>query len=286
MLLCCIFSTLTKPVFALVVGLNTSRAVWTKLEKHYASTSQARIMQLEYQLRSLKKGTFTMAEYIQKGKTLGDHLATVLKPVPDSQMVLSILSGLGPDYDGLVTSITSRLEPIELDDFLGILSNHEVMLQNRSRDLVVSSPTVNQVAKAPFSDPLTARRGRNSGRGQGCGRFAYDSSDNRHQVVCQTCNKPGHSAFHCYQRFNQTYLQPQMLPLPQYGNPPNAMYAVPNSPSYDSSWYTDSGATHHLTSDLSNLSLSAPYNGTNQVSVANGTGSQISHTDSSIFFNS
>lgn len=38
----------------------------------------------------------------------------------------------------------------------------------------------------------------------------------------------------------------------------------------DSSWYMDSGASHHPTSDASNLSPVAPFHGTEQVMVGDG----------------
>lgn len=42
----------------------------------------------------------------------------------------------------------------------------------------------------------------------------------------------------------------------------------------------DSGATHHLTSDLNSLALHYPYNGGEEVIIADGTGLTISHIGS------
>ncbi|KAL5836898.1 hypothetical protein ACOSQ3_014067 [Xanthoceras sorbifolium] len=38
----------------------------------------------------------------------------------------------------------------------------------------------------------------------------------------------------------------------------------------DPTWYADSGATNHVTSDLNNLSLSSKYKGTDKLAVGNG----------------
>ena len=40
----------------------------------------------------------------------------------------------------------------------------------------------------------------------------------------------------------------------------------------------DSGASHHMTSDIANLSLHNPYNGGNDVILGDGSGLSISHT--------
>lgn len=47
-----------------------------------------------------------------------------------------------------------------------------------------------------------------------------------------------------------------------------------------SSWMLDSGASHHVTNDLNNLSLHAPYDGTDELLVGDGMGLQISHIGS------
>ena len=45
-------------------------------------------------------------------------------------------------------------------------------------------------------------------------------------------------------------------------------------------WVLDSGATHHITSDLNNLSLHQPYTGGEEVLIGDGSGLQITHTGS------
>lgn len=48
---------------------------------------------------------------------------------------------------------------------------------------------------------------------------------------------------------------------------------------YDAgNWLLDSGATHHITSDLNNLALHQPYNGRNDVIVADGSPVPIQQT--------
>ena len=45
----------------------------------------------------------------------------------------------------------------------------------------------------------------------------------------------------------------------------------------NSLWFVDFGATNHITSNLNNLSLHAPYNGGDKVAIGNGKTLPISH---------
>ena len=50
---------------------------------------------------------------------------------------------------------------------------------------------------------------------------------------------------------------------------------------YDPLWYPDSGASHHLTPDLSQFSSKSTYNGEDLVQVGNGAGMRIKHVGTS-----
>ena len=107
-----ILSTLSEAILAHVVGLKTSYDVWSTLEKMFSSQSKARIMQTRYQLATLKKGALSVADYFQKAQTLAHTLSSIEEPLKDSELISYIIVGLSTDYDSLVTSITTRLEPI------------------------------------------------------------------------------------------------------------------------------------------------------------------------------
>jgi len=60
---------------------------------------------------------------------------------------------------------------------------------------------------------------------------------------------------------------------------PRAHFAA-NTSSDNPAWLLDSGASHHVTADLNNLSLHAPYNGSDDIMIGDGTGLSIAHTGS------
>jgi hypothetical protein len=56
----------------------------------------------------------------------------------------------------------------------------------------------------------------------------------------------------------------------------NAAYGV------DTNWYSDTGATHHITGELHNLTMRDTYRGNDRVNTSSGQGMSISHVGNSI----
>ena len=57
-----------------------------------------------------------------------------------------------------------------------------------------------------------------------------------------------------------------------------AMVARKDNHSDDSTWYTDTGASHHVTSELGNLQVSTPYNGDDSFQIGIGESLPIHNT--------
>ena len=66
------------------------------------------------------------------------------------------------------------------------------------------------------------------------------------------------------------------------GSRSSATYIATSDTVHDSSWYMDSGATSHLTSELDNLSLNSYYKGKAKLCVGDGNALTISHIGSSL----
>jgi hypothetical protein len=201
----------------------------------------------------------------------------------DFEAVSFLLAGLGTDYGSFVTSVTTRVEPLKLDEIYGHLLAHEQRIQHQLSSLDVSLAGANFAARG--KSPRGGRGSRFSSdrgnhhythgsshsnsyphRSRGRGRGSFSSP----RPVCQVCNKPGHIALDCYQRFNSNYQRDSSAPM-------QALMAS-SHPMDDQTWYPDSGASHHITSDLANLNLKAvDYGGSDQLRVGNGTGLSIHH---------
>jgi len=75
----------------------------------FASQARAQVMQIYFQLATIKKGNNSITEYFQTIKTLSDTLATAGQPLNDFESVSFLLKGLESQYDPFVTSVTTRV---------------------------------------------------------------------------------------------------------------------------------------------------------------------------------
>jgi hypothetical protein len=102
------------------------------------------------------------------------------------------------------------------------------------------------------------------GRG-GCGDGGFcggrGGGGGRGKIPCQVCGKTGHSALRCYKRFDASYTSEE-----KQANATATSYNV------DTDWYTDTGATEHITSELDKLTMREKYTGSDQVHTASSSG--------------
>ena len=86
-------------------------------------------MQIHYQLAMIKKSGSLISNYFQKFKGLADTLAAAGQPLNDFEIVSYLLAGLGPEYDPFVTSVTTRVDPLSIDELYDHLLAHENRLE-------------------------------------------------------------------------------------------------------------------------------------------------------------
>lgn len=109
-------------------------------------------------------------------------------------------------------------------------------------------------------------RGQNN-RGPNPPNYVAPPRGNSGRPECQICKKEGHTAVKCWYRMDPAY----------QGDSPSAAVASTTSYKIDPNWYSDTGATDHITSDLDCLAVREQYHGAENVHVLNGAGLQIRH---------
>jgi hypothetical protein len=118
LILSAINPSLSEKMLSHVTRCATSREAWLTLETLFASQSHARIMNVHFQLATLKKGSSSITDYYQHFMQLADALAAVSKPLSNFEMISFLLARLGSEYNSFVTSVQTQLNLSMLRNFM------------------------------------------------------------------------------------------------------------------------------------------------------------------------
>ncbi|KAL5855714.1 hypothetical protein ACOSQ4_005516 [Xanthoceras sorbifolium] len=101
------------------------------------------------QLQNLRKVSSSIADFVLKVKVIGDGLRSAGQVITDRDLLLSVLNGLGHDYDPVVVMITSQQHSVSLHEAQYMLMIHEQQIEHLSSisQIEVSAPTANFVAQ-------------------------------------------------------------------------------------------------------------------------------------------
>ena len=289
LLMAWLFGSLTKEALRSVYGLQSAQEVWFSLGKKYNMVYATRKLDLQRKLQGLKKTQKTMAEYLSEVKSVCDQLDSIRCPVSDQEMIYGAPSRLDKEYESICTVMEHFMDSVP-----------EMSFEDAVFKLVNFDDKLKVYSQAPEVTPHLAfhtdRGYSNRGRGyynnrgsHSCGSgdsgsystrgrsfhqlFSGPNSTNRPQ--CQICGRFGHTAVHCYNRFDQNYQSAETLH--------NALTTVKLSDQHQHNgqeWYPDSAASSHITNDGSRLQSSEPYLGNYQVIVGNGDFLPITHVGS------
>jgi hypothetical protein len=209
-ILSAILSSLSPEVLSQWLFLKTSKDVWDKLDGLYVAQSRASAMQLRMQLATLKKQNLSATtDYFNRVKNLADSLVAAGAPVRDDEVVAYILTGLPEEYDSLVTSVTTRAEPMPLGEVYTNLLSFEVRLINRNGGHTL---TANYASRGGCGGCHNGRTGghsggRSGGRSGGCHNNTHtgDRSNTGDRPRCQICGRPNHMAPQCWYPYDDSY---------------------------------------------------------------------------------
>lgn len=211
-------SSMTEAVLATVASHTSSFSVWKALEQRFSSQSKARLLQLKGQLCNIQKGNLTISDYIDKIKSLCDNLAIAGYMVNDDDLELQLLNGLGPEYDPVVSGITSSSESKSLEEIQALLMAHECRLERHnsvadltskfSANLTIGSSRSNN--PGTYRPPFQNNRGTSYDHISRTGSRPYNrfSNHSNSRPLCQVCLKLGHTAAICHYRFDKSFVTP------------------------------------------------------------------------------
>jgi histone deacetylase 1/2 len=292
-----VIGSISPTIIPFIAQATTSSQAWTILANTYAKPSRGRIKQIKNQLKNTTKGSLGITEFMQTIKTRADDLALLGASLDAEEITDKILDGLGDDYKELVRAVQARDTSITFVELHEKLLNFEASLQHLPSEPHHFPATANPTYRTNTKNwrPSPPRNNTTN-----YWRPSYNFS-NRSPIVpitrpisapasrphhkpylghCQICRIQGHTANRC-----PSYRLVPIHPLPtsstpQQGTPWQPQAHLATHPSTTPSWLLDSGASHHVTSDLNNLSLHAPYSGTDDIMIGDGSTLPITHTGS------
>jgi hypothetical protein len=257
---------LTKEALSVVVGLTSSHAVWSTLETTFSHRSKSRELRLKDELQHIKKDAKTIVEYSHEFKSVCDQLATMGCPVDDLDKIHWYLRGLGSSFSTFSTTQLSLSSLPSFTEIVPMAESYENFV--KSLELPSTGSTSAAFTASCSNKSASARGGGHASRG------SRSRGGNRYQrnrpIRCQICRGEGHYATSCRDRYSHS------------SNIANIMEAFTSctlNDNQDSDWYTDTGATAHMTNDATQLDKSNTYTGKDRVIVGNGASFPISHTD-------
>ena len=90
---------MSEGIISLVFNLETSREVWKVVEVQFGSQSKSRLLYLRYMMNSTRKYDMKITDYFIKMKNIADNMAAAGSALSNDDLILYILSGLGPAYN-------------------------------------------------------------------------------------------------------------------------------------------------------------------------------------------
>ncbi|KAL5767335.1 hypothetical protein ACOSQ2_014118 [Xanthoceras sorbifolium] len=111
-----LFSTINPEVIEQITECTTTFKAWDMIENLYSQKSMAKVLQLKQQLQNTKKGSLSISDYFLKIKTLKEDLKAAGQTITEYDLVLSVMSGLGHDYDPVVVLLSSQHKYVSLQD--------------------------------------------------------------------------------------------------------------------------------------------------------------------------
>lgn len=281
-----ILASSTERVAPLIASCSTSKQAWDKLERLYSSRSKSRVLTLKECLTRPRGANQPVADYLNNLRSIADELTLIDSPITDDDLVVHILNNIGKEF--IIGGVRARETSIAFGELYDKLVDFEEYLKRDETLAQTPAITANMTTKN-YTKNSYPNRNIHQNRGQPSSPSLTPQTSNRHHTnsndqltrnsfnqfprkrrgykgCCQLCNQKGHTAKDCTNftshRTNLTAHHTTTSPLPS------------------SQWLVDSAASHHITSDLQNLSIKHPYHGNDIVVIGNGVGLSISHTGS------
>ena len=83
----------------------------------------------------MRKKELSVADYYNKVKNLADTLSVIGQPLQEEEIISYMLAKLDYEYDALVTSISTRTNPIFLTNLYTHMLSYEILKKHQNCDI-------------------------------------------------------------------------------------------------------------------------------------------------------
>lgn len=181
-------ATVSPPAIAYAIGCSTSQQIWSKLRKHFSSSTRLHIVGLKSDLQSITKlPTKSINAYVQRIKDIVNKLVAVSIVVDQEDLAIYALNRLPFSYNVFKTTVHTRSQNLTFEELHVLMIFEERDLEQQVK-FEISSPPLAMVATANFMNSGTEQGNfGNCGRdNDGCGRSGLF-----HQLLNGSSSSPG-----------------------------------------------------------------------------------------------
>ena len=104
------------PIASQITVAATSKKAWDSLHTSFANKSQTRIFSMWDMLGKIPKDSKSIVDYLREIRSIMDELATTGAPISNGELIVKILSGVGPEYREISAAIRAWDSPISYEE--------------------------------------------------------------------------------------------------------------------------------------------------------------------------
>lgn len=134
-----LLASMSKGMLTRMVGCECSFEIWEKVRIHFASQTKAKVKKLKTQLRTVKKGSTKMFDYLLIVKRIIDSLAVVGNPISVNDYIEALFDGLPNEYEVVITTVMSKSESYTIDEIEDFLLSQESILEKKVQVQILDS---------------------------------------------------------------------------------------------------------------------------------------------------
>ena len=229
-----------------VRSVTTAKEAWDILAKHFEENTLTKKIFYRRKLYNarMEKGT-DMQTHVNYLKTISEHLEAIDDKVEEKDLVIILLSSLPEEYNHLVTA----LETIAEDKLTSWTYVRDRVIAEYYRKYGDSSSKGGQTDGALFADRKKGKGGHNQNK---------KNDKYKNNLSCHTCHQKGHFSRECpSKRKDNVAGNGNGYVAQASGNMSNVSppeFALETGGDEDESWWIDSGASQHMSSNKNEFS--------------------------------